>query len=309
MWDELYDLRRAAKRDFRRVAAALILQEILLVTSAYTIQQVLAWYYLRDPNLSADAVYDMLWNTGLDMIAASLIGLAVVMVFLGGRMRREMPPEPIGVRRFLLAVVGIEGMQLLASLVSIPLENFVDSLGYSLEQAAEVSSGTSVTVSMFLYSVVIAPFVEEIVFRGAVLRWLEPWGRGFALAMSALLFGLMHGNLVQLPSAVACGLVFGYVSQRFSLKAAVAAHAVNNLTVEIIGLFPDEWELVWSVYAAIMLLSAAYVPFWALTHRKQLVRELRGEGFPVTKWFLTSIPVLLLLVLYIVRTLQSAVPM
>ena len=310
MWDELYDLRRAAKRDFRRLAAALILQEVLLVASAYAIQRAFVRYLSAHvtPPLSPDEIYDIVWNTGIDMIAASLIGLAVVLVFLGGRLRRETPAEPIGVRRFLIAVVAINGMQLLSSLVSIPLENFVDSLGYSLEQAAEVSSGTSVTVSMFLYSVMIAPLVEEAVFRGAVLRWLEPWGRGFALAVSALLFGLMHGNLVQLPTAVACGLVFGYIAQRFSLKAAVAAHAANNLLVEFIGLVPDEWELVWEVYTAVMLMSAAYVIFWALTHCRQLARELRGEGFPAAKWFFTSIPVLLLLALYIVRTLESAVP-
>lgn len=312
MWDELGDLRRAAKRDFRRLAVALILQETLLIASAYAIQRALARYLathvIRIPPLTPDEIYDMVWNTGVDMIAASLVGLAVVLVFLGGRLRRETPAEPIGVRRFLIAVVDINGMQLLSSLISIPLENFVDSLGYSLEQAAEISSGASVTVSMFLYSVIIAPLVEEAVFRGAVLRWLEPWGRGFALAVSALLFGLMHGNLVQFPTAVACGLVFGYVSQRFSLKAAVAAHAANNLLVELIGILPDEWELVWGGYSAMMLMSGAYVIYWALTHCRQLVRELRGEGFPVVKWFFTSIPVLLLLALYIVRTLESAVP-
>lgn len=310
MWDDsdYYDLRRAAKRDFRRVAIALILQETLLVLTAYGVQDALAAYYRASrPSLSLSEVYELVWNTGFDMIAATLVGLAAVLLLIGGRMRLT-PGERFGARRLLVAVVGVNGMQLLATLVTIPLENFVESLGYSLEQATEMSTGTSESVSMFVYSVIVAPLVEEVVFRGAVQRWLLPWGRGFALFASAALFGLMHNNLVQLPVAVACGLLFGYIAQRFSLRASILAHAANNLIVEIIGLLPDEWDAVWMAYSIMMLLSAAYLLYWCLTRRAELIAWCRGDGIPAGRWFLTSIPVLLLLAMYIVRTLQSAVP-
>lgn len=97
MWDELGDLRRAAKRDFRRLAVALILQETLLIASAYAIQRALARYLathvIRIPPLTPDEIYDMVWNTGVDMIAASLVGLAVVLVFLGGREKIKKKKE------------------------------------------------------------------------------------------------------------------------------------------------------------------------------------------------------------------------
>lgn len=309
MWDEEYDLRRAAKADFRRLAIALVLQEILLVWVAYTIQDCLAVFLrYRNPLLSNDQIYDLLWDTGIDMIVASLIGMIVVLLFLGSRLRRKEPGERMGLPQFLLTIVGVNGIQLLATLVTIPLENFVESIGYSLEQATEVSTGASVTVSMFVYSVLIAPVVEEVVFRGAVQRWLLPWGRGFALFTSAALFGLMHSNLVQLPVAFACGLLFGYIAQRFSLRASIAAHAANNLFVEFASLIPDEWDAVWMLYSAATLMSAAWLIYWCLTRRREIVEWCRGDGFPVTRWFLTSIPVLALLVIYIVRTLESAVP-
>ncbi len=309
MWDEEYDLRRQAKQDFRRLAIALILQEALLVLTAYSIQDVLVQYHWwRDPSLSTDAMYDILMNSGLDMIAASLVGLAVVLILLGRRLRRTERGERMRIPQFLLAIVALNGIQLLSMLVTIPIENFVESLGYSLEQATEISTGASVTVSMFVYSIVIAPLVEELIFRGAVQRWLLPWGRGFALFASAALFGLMHTNLVQLPVAIGCGLLLGYIAQRYSLRASILVHAANNLSVELISLLPDEWDAVWMAYSIMMLLSAAYLLYWCLTRRREMVEWCRGEGFPVTRWFLTSIPVLVLLAIYIVRTLQSAVP-
>lgn len=304
-----FERKQAARRDFRWLSIALILQEVLLIATAYGMQDVMeAYYRRRNPAISDEAVYELLWNTGVPMIAASLVGLVVVMIFLGRSMRRETPGERMGVRQFLIALVGIEGIQLLSMLVSTPLESFVESLGYSLEQAAEASTSASVTLSMLLYSVVIAPMVEELVFRGAVLRTLERWGRGFALVTSAVLFGLMHGNLTQLPVAIACGLLFGYIAQRFSLRASILTHAANNAFVEALGLMPEEWDAVWMAYSLLLILSAAYVLYWCLTRRKALLDWCRGGEEPVVKWFLSSVPVLLLLVLYTVRTLQSALP-
>lgn len=309
MWNDFYGVRQAAKRDFRRLAIALILHEVVLVTIAYTMQDALAsLYWSRDPSLSAAALYKMVWDTGLDMIVASLAGMLLVLLFLGSRIRRTEPGERMSLRQLLLAVVGINGIQLLTTLVVIPMENLVESMGYSLEQATEASTGTSATVSMFIYSIIVAPAVEEVVFRGAVQRWLLPWGNGFALFASAALFGLMHNNLVQLPAAFGCGLLFGYIAQRFSLRASILAHASNNLIVELIGLIPDEWGAVWMVYSVAMLLSAAYLLYWCLTRSGELAEWCQWDELPVVRWMLTSIPMLALLAIYIFRTLESAVP-
>lgn len=309
MPDESNILRCRARRDFRRLAITLLLHEIVLIATAYSIQDALVGYWqTQTPHLTPDEIYDLLWNSGIDMIVASLLGLVIVLLLLGSRLRRTLPGERMHARQFLLTLIGINGLQLLATMITVPLERIVERMGYSLEEAAAVSTGTSVTVSMFLYSVLIAPFVEELIFRGAVLRWLEPWGHRFALITSSILFGLMHANLVQLPSAIACGLLFGYIAQRFSMRASIAAHAANNLIVEIIGLLPDEYDIVWMLYSLMMLLSAAYVIYWCLTRRKALINAYAQKEPHAVKWFLTSIPVIILLITYIVKTLESAIP-
>ena len=75
--------------------------------------------------------------------------------------------------------------------------------------------------------VLVAPFVEELFFRGLLLRAL--WGRmgrTATVVVSAVLFGLAHVQLLQLPALVAFGLVAGVlVVSTKRLAPAMWAHA------------------------------------------------------------------------------------
>ncbi len=80
-------------------------------------------------------------------------------------------------------------------------------------------------------TVIMAPLMEELLFRGAIqghlMRiWKNPL---WAIVMSSLLFGVVHGNPAQIPFAFSVGLVLGwmyYVSG--SLVPCFFMHFVNN---------------------------------------------------------------------------------
>ena len=63
-----------------------------------------------------------------------------------------------------------------------------------------------------LLGCVIAPVMEELIFRKLLLSRLRPYGSRFALWASALCFGLFHGNLNQFFYACAVGLVLGWAA-------------------------------------------------------------------------------------------------
>ncbi len=79
-----------------------------------------------------------------------------------------------------------------------------------------------------------APMIEEMIFRGAVLRTLlrsmhSRWG---AIAISALLFALIHMNPAQMPGAFLAGLFLGWLFSRTgSILPGVVFHWVNNTAV------------------------------------------------------------------------------
>lgn len=79
-------------------------------------------------------------------------------------------------------------------------------------------------------SVAVAPaLIEEFLFRGVIMGSLLKFGKAFAIFTSAVIFGLIHGNLVQIPFAFLVGLVIGtMVVETDSIWTGVIIHFINN---------------------------------------------------------------------------------
>lgn len=89
----------------------------------------------------------------------------------------------------------------------------------------------------------LAPVCEELVFRGAILRALMHWTprHWVAIAISALLFALIHANPAQMPHAFVIGLLLGWLYYRTdSIVPGIVYHWINN-SIAYIGynLYPD----------------------------------------------------------------------
>ena len=108
-------------------------------------------------------------------------------------------------------------------------EAALNPLGYTLAEAAQNATAISGTLPLFLYTALVGPVAEEVVFRGFIMDRLLPYGKGFAIVLSAVLFGVMHGNFLQGLFAFGAGLVFGYVAVEYSLKWSVVIHVINNM--------------------------------------------------------------------------------
>ena len=82
---------------------------------------------------------------------------------------------------------------------------------------------------------ILAPIVEEIVFRGAILRILLECFSGkkawIAIVISAVAFGLFHGSLAQAVNASFLGLILGWLYYRTkSIVPSMVLHLVNNVS-------------------------------------------------------------------------------
>jgi uncharacterized protein len=82
----------------------------------------------------------------------------------------------------------------------------------------------------FVAIVLVAPFFEELLFRGIILRGLlARMSAAKAVVLSSLLFGAMHANIYQLVDAGLFGLVLGWLYVRFrSTLPCILLHAVTN---------------------------------------------------------------------------------
>jgi membrane protease YdiL (CAAX protease family) len=79
---------------------------------------------------------------------------------------------------------------------------------------------------------VIGPVFEEILFRGAITRLLlKQYTPSKAIVLSALLFGIIHGNPVQIIGAGCIGLLLAWIYYRTaSLIPCIVIHIINNGT-------------------------------------------------------------------------------
>lgn len=79
---------------------------------------------------------------------------------------------------------------------------------------------------------IIYPILEECMFRGLLYQRLqEKMTRKIAWILSAILFGVYHGNLVQFIYATIMGCMLVYLYETYgTLKAPIAAHICMNLT-------------------------------------------------------------------------------
>lgn len=83
----------------------------------------------------------------------------------------------------------------------------------------------------FIAMVIIAPLLEEILFRGIIFaRLREYMSVKVAIVISALIFGIIHGNVVQGIYAFIIGVCLAYIYERYNtLLAAVLFHMSANL--------------------------------------------------------------------------------
>lgn len=129
----------------------------------------------------------------------------------------------------------------LVPLIYAPLVRAVPKLSDKLDaparQVTGLAHGSGSVIQLFVLVVIGAPLVEELFFRGLLLRALDRRvGPLWAVGLSALAFGLAHQELLQLPALVVFGLILGALAERTGrLGPGIFAHmAFNAVTLVVL---------------------------------------------------------------------------
>ena len=133
------------------------------------------------------------------------------------------------IKTLLLILIGFGGC-LLANFITSFFVAFAEGFGiYSTYSALQYPSNTLDVIMIFISSALVPPLIEEFALRGILMQSMRKYGNLFAIITSAFVFGVFHGNAVQIPFAFLCGLVIGYaVMATESLWTGVIIHALMN---------------------------------------------------------------------------------
>ena len=91
------------------------------------------------------------------------------------------------------------------------------------------SSRAAPFVAFFLAVTFLAPFVEELTYRGLGFSLFRPYGLTLAIVATGVLFGLTHGLLIGLPVLAFFGIVVGWLRARTgSVYPGILLHSAFN---------------------------------------------------------------------------------
>jgi membrane protease YdiL (CAAX protease family) len=94
------------------------------------------------------------------------------------------------------------------------------------------------TVLSVLIAVVLAPILEELVFRKLLIDRLARYGGALAVVTSGLCFGLFHMNLYQFFYAAGLGMLFGYLYLRTGkILYTIVLHMLVNFMGSVVSVF------------------------------------------------------------------------
>jgi membrane protease YdiL (CAAX protease family) len=127
------------------------------------------------------------------------------------------------------------GLEIVAAIAILPISQLVENTPQNVVDELENAGGAKLAI-LVVTALLVAPVVEELFFRGLLLRSLQRrMSAPYAVALSALAFGLAHvlvdfGAGVVLPALVALGMVSGIFAVRTgNLSRSILLHAGFNL--------------------------------------------------------------------------------
>jgi len=183
---------------------------------------------------------------GACLTAASLVTLAVV--WLVAANNETTFAESVGLRRpravsaaawIVPAVAGAVATRLFAVAYATIVTTLDLKLpGMDADPLLFFPGGAASAVVLVAVVVLVAPFAEEVAFRGVLLPALGArWGSVVAVLGSSMLFALIHLSPFLFVPILVASLVFGWLFVRFeSLWPAFLCHALFNGVAVVLAL-------------------------------------------------------------------------
>lgn len=210
-----------------------------------------------------------------------LIAMPLVVLLLRNTPSMPVAGKKLRIGQFLIIVMICFAIMYAGNLIGLLVNGLIEALTQNdmsnlLEQ---IVMGSSIWVNL-MFVVVLAPVAEELFFRKLLIPKLLVYGEKPAVIMSGLIFGLIHGNLLQFFYAFGLGLAFGYIFMKTGkVIYTIILHMFINFFGSVVSVAViDAGLLVTSFYGlvTICLVVTGVVLFFVFKKRIVMTKGLLG---------------------------------
>lgn len=322
--DRYYEQQREKKNDkkiLKTIGAACGLSIVVYFLGSMVIGLIIALLYNKIPDIS------LVFEEGIGAWAFSavltilFIGIPFLISYIVLRKKKIAGILPLGTTYNKKASICLVAFFLPLTLISTFAVNIVSILVQSM-LGINFSSGMEdlavFSVSDFLFmtlTVAIIPAIlEEITIRGVLLQPLRRFGDKFAIFVSALIFSLLHGNMVQVPYTIVAGIYFGYVAVATgSIWPSIILHFFNNFYSVVVTTASSNLSVGAANVVTIAILTVmvcvgiyAFIIYKKINYKVKLAKGVNSLKLSEkTKAVFVNMPMIIAIIIMVITTLSS----
>ena len=310
-----YEERLQIKKCANIIGGSLLLLNVVAVVISFAVPFLLSFLGMSSENihkLTNDAGYRQFFQI---VVSTLMFTLPFVIFFKGAGYRISdlaiygKPKEKTFLPLFLIGIAFCSFANMAVSFAGGIFEQF--GFNYNVD-FGEYPTGFFGFLLATFSTAIVPPLVEEFACRGLILGSLRKFGDGFAIIVSSVLFGIMHGNFEQMPFAFLVGLVLAYVTVKSgSLWVAVAIHAFNNFVSVVFNYLPNTLSdtaenIIYTLFLALVMLLGLVAMF--LYHKNIgdysiKKSETESTDSKKAKWFFGSATIVIFIIISFLQSL------
>lgn len=262
-----YDF-RSAKKAFSRIGIALVMFFVSTFVAQLLFEAVCVLFF---PDFLKSGISVQI-GVLISSVTMYLVGVPVFYLCVKGLDTFEGDSAKCSVKTLGISFVISFSLMYFGQMLGDTVASFVyKTTGFlpiseTIEMITQLSWG-----EVLVFSVIIGPFFEELVFRKLIIDRTRGYGEKLAVIFSALMFGFFHMNVQQFFYAFFIGLLYGYLYiRKGKLIYCWLLHALFNFFGAVVPLLFTEYVPDYEKFITLALDENAFEELYKLVEAHPL---------------------------------------
>jgi len=167
----------------------------------------------------------------LPCIIGEIIVIIIAIKTINIKIKEDMFSKNKSPKMFiLLGTISCIGTGMISSIIYVIYSTILKAKGITIpEPDFSFPMQRGYLILFLVYVCFLGPILEEIIFRGFILKSMQKYGNLTAIIVTSILFSMFHLNLVQFVNPVLMGIVLAFIAIKSkSIVPSIIAHIFNN---------------------------------------------------------------------------------